>query len=116
MPRLARAALNSDRMRVLVSSRSKYRNVLSNCSSCAGVMLVMFLDTICHTSVCEEQQTARRNTRLIVDERDLLSDGLSDEFEFEVEVLPSKHSIVVFLDIGFSTIFFSLCYTSQGIG
>ena len=52
MPRLARAALNSDRMRVLVSSRSKYRNVLSNCSSWAGVMLVMFLDTICHTSVC----------------------------------------------------------------
>lgn len=53
---------------------------------------------------------------MIVDERDLLSNGLSDEFEFEVEILPSKHGIVVFLDIGFSTILLSLRYASQSIG
>ena len=46
MPRLARAAVISDWLSVFDSSLSKYRNVLSNCSSCAGVRFVIFRDTI----------------------------------------------------------------------
>jgi len=46
MPRLAKAADISNWLSVLVSSLSKYRNVLSNCSSCAGVRLVILRDTI----------------------------------------------------------------------
>ena len=48
IPRLARAADISDWLSVFDSSLSKYRNVLSNCSSCAGVRLVMLRDTICN--------------------------------------------------------------------
>ena len=54
MPRLASAAAISGWLSVFVSSRSKYRNVLSNCSSCAGVRFVMLRDTIC-PSVCQEE-------------------------------------------------------------
>ena len=46
IPRLAKAADISDWLSVFDSSLSKYLNVLSNCSSCAGVKFVMFLDTI----------------------------------------------------------------------
>ena len=46
MPRLASAAAISEMFSVFDSSLSKYRNVLSNCSSCAGVRFVMFRDTI----------------------------------------------------------------------
>lgn len=53
---------------------------------------------------------------MIVNERYLLGNGLRDEFEFKVEILPSEHCVVIFLDIGFGTIILSLCYTPQGIG
>ena len=46
IPKLASAAIISDWLSVLLSSRSKYRNVLSNCSSCAGVRFVMLRETI----------------------------------------------------------------------
>lgn len=56
MPKLANAAVISESSSVFDSSRSKYRNVLSNCSSCAGVRFVMFLDTICDSRYLGEKE------------------------------------------------------------
>ena len=47
IPKLASAAASSEGASVLVSSLSKYLKVDSNCSNCAGVRFVIFLDTIC---------------------------------------------------------------------
>ena len=57
-----------------------------------------------------------RYTHLVVNERYLLCNGLSDEFEFKVEILPSEYGVVVFLDICFHTVSFSLRHTRKGIG
>lgn len=73
-PWLARAALVSVKLNVLVSSRSKYRNVLSNCSSCAGVRLVMFRETIC--PAFSQVGCAERDADLIVNKRYLLRKAL----------------------------------------
>ena len=72
MPRLAKAADISNWLSVLVSSLSKYRNVLSNCSSCAGVRLVMLRDTICRPGSGKADGGNKKCSNLIIEERNLL--------------------------------------------
>ena len=114
MPRLARAADISNWLRVLVSSLSKYRNVLSNRSNCAGVRLVIFRDTICMSGRRADERD-RETQNLIIEERNLLCDVLDDQLEFEPEVLAAQHRVIVFIDIGVTA--GRLCFGSllQGV-
>ena len=100
IPRLAKAADISNWLRVFVSSLSKYRNVLSNCSSCAGVRLVMFLDTICMQCQTAPEKGREKNSNLVIEECNLLQDVLDDQLEFKPEVLTSEYRVIVFIDIG----------------
>ena len=78
IPRLARAAVISASSSVLDSSLSKYRKVVSNCSSCAGVKFVILRDTICATCCKREKTEVERKPMadLIVNEGELLRDAL----------------------------------------
>ena len=72
MPRLAKAADISNWLSVLVSSLSKYRNVVSNCSNCAGVRLVILRDTICPPGSGKAGEGNNKCSNLIIEECNLL--------------------------------------------
>ena len=113
IPRLASAADISNWLSVLVLSLSKYRNVVSNCSSCAGVRLVIFRDTICMP--CQSSQREENNAHLVIKERNFLRYILDNQLELEPEVLTGEHRIIIFIDIGITARLLCFCDPLQGI-
>lgn len=117
MPRLASAAIISARFRVFDSSLSKYRNVLSNCSSCAGVRFVMFRETIFRgqNQSYECLIVGNGGIYLVINECNFLGNAVDNQFEFKGEILVCENGVIVLLHIGCFTLRLHSGHTSQCI-